>query len=86
MATLSKLELKILKKVSDSHLITSIELKNFLKNDGLSGRASEDISQIVNSAAKAMIDKRLLTAISPVGSTCYIITQKGARLLSDMND
>jgi hypothetical protein len=84
MATLSKMEQKILKKVSDSQLITKMELKNFLQNDGLSGREAKDVSQIVDSTAKGLIDKKLLTAISPVGSTCYIITQKGARLLSDM--
>jgi hypothetical protein len=86
MANLSKLEQKILKKVSDSQLITKSELKNFLQNDGLSGRESKDVSQIVDSTAKGLIDKKLLTAISPVGSTCYIITQRGARLLSDMHD
>jgi hypothetical protein len=86
MATLSKIEKKILFKVADSQLITKQELRTFLQNDGMAGRDQKDVSQIVDSAAKGLIDKKLLTAISPVGSTCYIITQQGTRMLQDMKE
>ncbi len=86
MATMSKLEMKILKKVSDSQLITKTELRNFLQNDGLAGKESRDVLQIVDSAARGLIDKKLLTAIAPVGSTCYIITQQGSRILQDAKE
>jgi len=82
MANISKLEMKILKKVAESQLITKAELRNFLKD----GPDARDLGQVVDSATKGLIDKRLLTAISPVGSTCYIITQQGTRLLNEMNE
>jgi len=84
MANLSKLEMKILKKISESQLITKTELRNFMKNNGAEG--SKDIGHVVDSATKGLIDKKLLTAISPVGSTCYIITQKGSRLLQEIEE
>ncbi len=86
MAGLSKLEEKILKKVADSQLITKAELKVFLKNNGSSDKDGRDLTQVVDSATKGLIEKKLLNAISPVGSTCYIITQKGTRLLQDLGD
>jgi hypothetical protein len=86
MPTLSKIEFKILRKVADSQLISKTELSKHLQNDGFSGKESRDISQMVDSATKNMVDKKLLTTINPVGSTCYIITQRGARLLQDMRD
>ncbi len=86
MANMSKLEEKILKKVAESQLITKMELKNFLQNNGAPGKEGRDLTQVVDSAAKSLIEKNLVTAISPVGSTCYIITQRGARLLSEMEE
>lgn len=86
MGNLSKIEHRILKKIAESQLITKIELKNFLQNNGASDKSSRDLTQVVESATKSLIEKRCLTAISPVGSTCYIITQKGARLLQDLEE
>ena len=83
MANLSRIEEKILKKVAESQLITKMELKAFLKNNGMSDKDERNLTQVVDSTTKSLIDKQFLTAISPVGSTCYIITQKGARLLQD---
>ena len=86
MANLSKIEEKILKKVAESQLITKMELKTFLKSNGASEKEGKDLTQVVDSATKGLIEKQFLTAISPVGSTCYIITQKGTRILHDMEE
>lgn len=83
MANMSRLEMKILKKVAESQLITKMELQGFLRSNG---SAEKDISRAVESAAKSLIEKSCITAISPVGSTCYIITQKGARMLQDLEE
>lgn len=86
MGNMTKLEEKILKKVAEAQLITKMELRTFLKNNGASEKEGRDLTRVVDSATKGLIDKKYLTAISPVGSTCYIITQRGAKLLQDIED
>lgn len=81
MASLNQIEKKVLKKIGENHLMTKIELKNFLKPGGGSDR---DASNLVDTVTRSLIDKKLLTSINPVGSTCYLITQTGNRLLDDM--
>lgn len=74
---LSSTEKKILKKIAQSHLITKVELKNFVKQNEGKDPSAVDI------AARALLDKKLINEINPIGSTCFIITQKGTRFLSD---
>ena len=81
MASLNQIEKKVLKKIAENQLMTKIEIRNFLKGGGYSDR---DVSNLVETVTRSLIDKKLLSAISPVGSTCYLITQSGARLLDDM--
>ena len=77
---LTPAESKILKKISEMNLITKYELKRFLNDNG-SGR---DINAILESATKGLMEKDLVSAINPVGSTCFVITKKGSRMLQDM--
>ena len=77
---LTPAEAKILKKISEMNLITKYELKRFLNDNG-SGR---DINAILESATKGLMEKDLVSAINPVGSTCFVITKKGSRMLQDM--
>ncbi len=74
---LNQLEKKILKIVADSQLLTKPELIKMLNGSG-GGSVST-----VESAARNLVNKKLLTSISPIGSTCYVITQKGIKLLQD---
>ncbi len=69
-------EKKMLKKISESNLITKNELKEFMKNNGVSS---------MDSSIKSLVDKDFITTISPIGSTCYIITKKGTRFLSEQS-
>lgn len=78
---LTPAEEKILKKIAEQSLITKIELKKFLSNNGGSGR---DMSGIVDNAARSLMEKNLISTINPVGSTCFVITQRGAKMLKDM--
>lgn len=79
MANLTSAEEKVLKKIAEMNLVTRQELKKFLKDNG----SSVD-SNTVDVITRSLIDKKLVTAINPIGSTCYIITQNGNRLLQGM--
>ena len=69
-------ELKLLKKIASSHLITKEELKKFLKDNG------HDVH--VNSAVKTLLLKQYVSEIHPIGSTCFVITQKGNRAIKEL--
>lgn len=77
---LTPAEAKILKKIFEMNLVTKHELKKFLNDNG-SGR---DINAILESATKGLMEKNLVSIINPVGSTCFVITKKGSRMLQDM--
>jgi hypothetical protein len=82
MASLNQIEKKVLKKIAENHLMTKIELKNFLKG---STSSDKETTSLVETVTRSLIDKKLLAAINPVGSTCYLITQNGTRFLDDMD-
>ena len=79
MAKLTSTEEKVLKKIAEMNLVTRQELKKFLKDNG-----SSENGNTVDVITRSLIDKKLVTAINPIGSTCYIITQNGNRLLQGM--
>ena len=74
---LSPSEKKILKKIAEIQLITRPDLKKFLQN---SGGSADSIDIITNSLVK----KSLVSEINPVGSTCYVITQRGNKMLEEL--
>ncbi len=79
---LSPAEERILKKIGENNLITKIELKDFLRNNGGAGK---DITAILETACRGLTDKNLISTINPVGSTCFVITQRGSKLLKDIS-
>ncbi len=78
---INALERNVLKKIAENQLITKIELRRFLETNGSSGR---DLSSVVDNVTKRLADQKYISSISPVGSTCYIITQKGNQFLRDL--
>lgn len=80
MFMLTPAEAKVLKKISEMNLVTKHELKKFLNDNG----SGKGINAILDSATKGLMDKNLVSTISPVGSTCFVITKKGSRMLQDM--
>ncbi len=68
--------MKLLKKIAASHLVTKEELKKFLRDNG------HDAS--VNTAMKNLISKQYVNEIHPIGSTCFVITQKGNRAIKEL--
>ena len=76
---LTTIERKILKKVAESQLISRPDLKKYLQANGGGENA-------VDTVTKNLIQKNLLTEINPIGSTCYVITQKGTRILDEMRN
>ncbi len=75
---LTTIEKKILKKVAEDQLISRPELKKFLHSNGGGENA-------IDTVARNLVEKNLLAEIHPIGSTCYVITQKGTRMLDDIN-
>ena len=69
-------ELKLLKKIAGSHIVTKEELRKFLHENG------HNVS--VSGAVKNLLAKQYINEIRPVGSTCFVITQKGAKALKEM--
>ncbi len=81
MVALSQSERNVLKKIAENHLLTKIELKKFLETNGSSGN---DLTSVADSITRRLMEQKLVTAISPVGSTCYIITQRGTQMLKEL--
>lgn len=73
---LSQTEKRILETVAKKQLVTKNELKEYLKIDG----------SALETVASNLINKKLIAAVNPVGSTCYAITQQGTKLLNELND
>ncbi len=74
---LSSSEKKILKKIAESQLITRPDLKRFLQTSGSSADSIDIVTQ-------SLVKKSLVSEINPVGSTCYVITQKGNRMIEEL--
>ena len=81
MAALSQAERNVLKKIADNQLMTKIEVRKFLEANGSS---CKDLSSVVDSITRKLIEQKYVTSVSPVGSTCYIITQRGSQLLKEI--
>ena len=74
---LTTIEKKILKKVAENQLVSRPELKKFLQSNGGGENA-------IDAVTKNLVGKNLLVEINPIGSTCYVITQKGTRMLDEI--
>lgn len=75
---LNKTELTILKKISENKLITKMELMAHLKKNG-----NNINSETLTTITRNLMEKNLVSEINPVGSTCFVITQRGTRFLED---
>ena len=75
---LNQLDKSVLKKIAESQLITKSELKKYIEFSG-----SKDAASALEGITRRLLDQRLISAISTVGSTCYIITQKGNQFLKE---
>lgn len=76
---LNQTEKNILRKIAEMQLISKQELTRFLEPSA-SGR---DTVVVVQNVAKRLMEHKLISTITPVGSTCYIITQKGSQYLKE---
>lgn len=76
---LNQTEKIILKKIAESNLITKPDLKKYLDSNG----TSKD-SAAIDGITRRLMEQRLISAINPVGSTCYIITQKGNQFIKEL--
>lgn len=78
---LNNTEKNILRKIAESQLISKPELRKFLETNGSGGR---DMSSVVDTITRRLAEQKYISSLSPVGSTCYIITQKGTQFLKEL--
>ncbi len=71
---LTPLEYKVLKIVGDHQLLSKLELKKAM--NGIS-------SSVLETTTQDLAKKKMIAAINPIGYTCFVITQQGARALTD---
>ena len=64
---------EILEEILRKKVVTKAELNSFLENK------VDNPSSEVMSITKALISEGLITIVSPIGESCYAITQKGMR-------
>jgi len=76
---LTDVENKILEKLSKVSLANRKEIEKFLINEcGI----QDNVSNIFESATKSLKEKGLISAINPVGSTCFVITRRGTKIVN----
>lgn len=68
-------EEKILKRIGQAGLATKHELKNLFDGN------PDASSSIIELATGNLLDRGFITRMNPIGSTCFIITQKGKKYL-----
>ncbi len=76
MSSLSKKEMSILGIVNQRNLVTKMELVKELRNNG-----SEDAKSVVEATTNALVKKGHLSCLNPIGSTCFVITKSGSKIL-----
>ncbi len=70
---LSPAEDKILRKLSKQQLVSRLELVELFKSNGYAG----DPRSLVDVVTNGLVEKKYISSINPVGSICFVITQKG---------
>ncbi|MFC2143468.1 hypothetical protein ACFLQN_03645 [Candidatus Aenigmatarchaeota archaeon] len=76
---LTPMEEKILKNVSKFQLLTKIELKRRLRENGTTSNGN-----VVDIAIRNLSEKDLISLVTPIGSTCLVLTKRGSKLLEDL--
>ena len=76
---LNPLEKKILKRIAEAQLITRGELQKHLENNGSGSSAAA-----IDNATENMARMSLISTVRPIGSTCFVITKKGAQMLQEI--
>lgn len=64
---------EILEEIFRRKVVTRGELTSFLENK------VDNPHSVVNDITKALISDGLITIVSPLGESCYAITQRGIR-------
>jgi hypothetical protein len=67
------IEKEVLLEISKKLVVSKAELVAFLE-----GKTENPVSA-VESIARGLSEKGLITYVSPIGQSCYAITQKGIR-------
>lgn len=64
---------ELLKEIARRKVVKREELVRFLENK------VENPSSVIGGVVKALIADGVITIVSPIGESCYAITQKGMR-------
>jgi hypothetical protein len=84
MGNLSALEEKVLKKIAEQHIITKLELKNFLMSNGFSDTEAADIKNIANSVTQSLVNRKYIRCINPIGSASFVVTNEGNKFSQNL--
>lgn len=68
-------EEKILRRIAKTELVTKHELRDLFETN------PESSGSIIDLATGGLLGKGLITRMNPIGSTCFVITQKGKKYL-----
>jgi hypothetical protein len=68
-----------MQRISESGLVTKTELKTHLGKNGMNSDGTA-----VDLVIKNLCDRNFLSVINPIGSTCFVLTKKGGKLLENM--
>jgi len=68
-------EYKILKKIADCQVVTREELIKVFD--------TENPKTIVDAVVKSLLEKNYIATASPIGSTCFVITKHGTKVLEN---
>ena len=66
------IEKELLKEISGRLVVKKEELIRFLENKG-------ENTQILDRVMKDLYSRGLITYVTPIGQTCYAITQRGMK-------
>ena len=74
---LTPVEKKVLKRIAEMQLVSRADLKRFMQTNGGGENAVDTVTQ-------NLVKRNLLSEVRPIGSTCYVITQKGNQMLEEL--
>ncbi len=75
---MSAMEKKMLEKLAQAQLMSKSDLKSFFRENGSSS------TTIFETTLKNLASKAYISPIMPLGSTSFVITQKGLKVLESL--
>ncbi len=75
--SLTNTEKMLLRKISQLQLASRNDLKSFLKENDKGG------STVLDTIVKNLTEKKYIVPITPLGSTTFVVTQRGLKMIEN---